>query len=78
VRVAFVDRPVCLPVCFSLWRPRRKDIAKSKPDPERPSKPRLARGLVGPRSRPDTRNAPCMLSATPATHRVPDAACPRV
>jgi hypothetical protein len=35
-----------VPVCFALWRPRRKDIPKSKPDPERPSKPRLARGLV--------------------------------
>jgi hypothetical protein len=46
VRVAFLDRPVCLPVCFALWRPRRKDIAKSKPDPERPSKSRLARGLI--------------------------------
>jgi hypothetical protein len=46
VRLAIVDRPVCLPVLFRLWRPRRKHIAKGKSDPERPSKPLLARELV--------------------------------
>jgi hypothetical protein len=46
VRIAIVDRAVCLPVLFRLWRPRRKQIPKGKPDPERPSKPRLARQLV--------------------------------
>lgn len=46
VRLAFLDRPVCLPVCFALWRPRRAHIPRGKPDPERPSKPRLARALV--------------------------------
>jgi hypothetical protein len=46
VRIAILDRPVCLPVLFRLWRPRRKQIAKGKPDPERPSKPRLARELI--------------------------------
>jgi DDE superfamily endonuclease len=46
VRLAIVDRPVCLPVLFRLWRPRRKQIPKRKPDPERPSKPLLARELV--------------------------------
>ena len=46
VRVPIFDRPVCLPVLFRLWRPRRKQIAKGKPDPQRPSKPRLARELV--------------------------------
>jgi hypothetical protein len=46
VRLAIVDRPVCLPVLFRLWRPRRKEIPKGKPDPERPSKPLLARELV--------------------------------
>lgn len=46
VRLAFVERPVCLPVCFALWQPRRKHLPRGKPDPERPSKPLLARGLV--------------------------------
>jgi hypothetical protein len=46
VRLAIVDRPVCLPVLFRLWRPRRKEIRKGTPDPERPSKPLLARELV--------------------------------
>lgn len=46
VRLAFLQRPMCLPVCFALWRPRRRHIPKGKPDPERPSKPRLARRLV--------------------------------
>jgi SRSO17 transposase len=46
VRLRFLERPVCLPVCFTLWRPKRAHIAKGKPDPERPSKPRLARRMV--------------------------------
>ncbi|MDQ3770180.1 MAG: transposase [Actinomycetota bacterium] len=46
VRLAFLERAVCLPVCFALWRPKRAHIAKGKPDPERPSKPRLARRMV--------------------------------
>ena len=46
VRIRFLDRPVCLPVLFRLWRPRRKQIAKGTSDPQRPSKPRLARELV--------------------------------
>jgi hypothetical protein len=46
VRLAIVDRPVCLPVLLRLWRPRRKQIPKGQPDPERPSKPMLARELV--------------------------------
>jgi hypothetical protein len=29
-----------------LWQPRRKHIAKGKPDPERPGKPELAREMV--------------------------------
>src|SRR5664279_1127685 len=32
VRVPILDRPVCLPVLFRLWRPRRKQIAKGKRD----------------------------------------------
>ena len=47
VRLAFLDRPICLPVGFALWRPRRAHIPKGRPDPERPSKPRLARATVG-------------------------------
>lgn len=46
VRLGFLDRPVCLPVGFALWRPRRAHIPKGRPDPERPSKPRLARAIV--------------------------------
>jgi hypothetical protein len=46
VRLAFLDRPVCLPVGLALWRPKRAHIPKGKPDPERPSKPRLARAIV--------------------------------
>jgi len=41
VRLGFLDRAVCLPVLFRLWRPKRKGIPKGKPDPERPSKPAL-------------------------------------
>jgi len=42
-----LERTVCLPVLFRLWRPRRPEYAKAqKPDPERPSKPMLARELI--------------------------------
>lgn len=46
VRLSFLDRAVCLPVLFRLWRPRARQIGKGKPDPERPAKPELARELV--------------------------------
>ena len=46
VKLAFLERTVCLLVLFRLWRPRRKEIPKHKPDPERPSKPRLAREIL--------------------------------
>jgi len=46
VRLAFSERTVCLPVLFRLWSPKRGHIPKHKPDPERPSKPALARELV--------------------------------
>ena len=46
VTLPFLERTVCLLVLFRLWRPRRKEIPKGKPDPERPSKPRLARELL--------------------------------
>ena len=46
VRLRFLDRAVCLPVLFRLWRPKRREIPKPKPDPERPAKPQLARELV--------------------------------
>ena len=46
VKLPFLERTVCLPVLFRLWRPRRKQIPKGKPDPERPSKPRLAREML--------------------------------
>jgi len=45
VKLPFLERTVCLLVLFRLWRPKRKEIAKGKPDPERPSKCRLAREL---------------------------------
>jgi SRSO17 transposase len=46
VRLPFLDRAVCLPVLFRLWRPKRKHIPKHRPDPERPGKPELARALI--------------------------------
>lgn len=46
VRLPFLERSVCLPVLFRLWRPKRKHIAKDRPDPQRPGKPELARALV--------------------------------
>ena len=46
VKLPFLERTVCLLVLFGLWRPRRKEVPRRKPDPERPSKPWLARGLL--------------------------------
>ncbi|MDP9188523.1 MAG: transposase [Actinomycetota bacterium] len=47
VRLGFLERAVCLPVLFRLWRPRRPEYAKAnKPDPERPGKPELAREMT--------------------------------
>ena len=46
VRLPFLARTVCLLVLFRLWGPRRKEIPKHKPDPERPSKPMLAREML--------------------------------
>ena len=46
IKLPFLERTVCLLVLFRLWRPRRKQIPKHKPDPERPSKPRLARQIL--------------------------------
>ena len=38
--VPFLERTVCLPVLFRLWRPRRPEYAKiDKPDPERRASP---------------------------------------
>ena len=46
VTLPFLSGPSACSVLFRLWRPRRKEIPKGKPDPERPSKPRLARELL--------------------------------
>ena len=46
VKLPFLERTVCLLVLSRLWRPRRKEIPKHKPDPERPSKPRSAREML--------------------------------
>jgi SRSO17 transposase len=47
VRLPFLERKVCLPVLFRLWRPRRREYAKAdKPDPQRPGKPELAREMT--------------------------------
>jgi hypothetical protein len=46
VKLPFLERVVCLLVLFRLWRPRRKEIPKGKADPQRPSKPQLARELL--------------------------------
>ena len=47
LRVAFLERTVCLPVLFRLWRPRRAEYATvDKPDPDRPGKPAMAREMI--------------------------------
>lgn len=47
VRLPFLERTVCLLVLFRLWRPRHPEYIKAqKPDPDRPSKPQLAREIV--------------------------------
>ena len=46
VKLAFLERTVCLLVLFRLWRPRRKPIPQGKRDPERPAKQTLARELL--------------------------------
>jgi hypothetical protein len=46
VKLPFLERTVCLQVLFRLWIPRRKEIPKHKPDPERPSKPRLGKEML--------------------------------
>ncbi len=76
VKLPFLERTVCLLVLFRLWRPRRKEIPKHKPDPERPSKPRLAREilyLLAARFK-DRRS---ISSATPPTPRARSPACLR-
>ena len=46
VRPSFLERPVCLPVLFRLWQPKRKQFPNKRSDPERPGKPELARQMV--------------------------------
>lgn len=47
IKLAFLERTVCLPVLFRLWQPRREQFAQQdKPDPQRPAKPQLARDMV--------------------------------
>jgi len=47
VTLPFLERTVCLPVLFRLWRPRRGEYAKiDKPDPDRPGKPAMARQMI--------------------------------
>ncbi|MGC9221518.1 MAG: IS701 family transposase [Solirubrobacteraceae bacterium] len=47
VTLPMLERTVCLPVLFRLWRPRRSEYAKAdKPDPKRPGKPVLAREMT--------------------------------
>ena len=46
VKLAFLERSVCLPVMFRLWQPKRKQFAKGKSDPERPGKVELAREML--------------------------------
>jgi len=47
VRLPFLERGICLPVLFRLWQPRRREYAEAgTPDPERPTKPELAREIV--------------------------------
>jgi len=47
VNLAFCERTICLPVLFRLWRPRHPEYIKAQhPDPQRPTKPQLAREIV--------------------------------
>ena len=47
VKLPFLERTVCLLVLFRLWRPRHPEYIKAQhPDPQRPSKPQLAREIV--------------------------------
>jgi hypothetical protein len=46
LRLPFLERSLCLPVLFRLWRPKRKHIPKGSSDPERPGKPELAREML--------------------------------
>jgi SRSO17 transposase len=46
VRLAFLERAVCLPVMFRCWQPKRKEFGKGKSDPERPGKVELAREMI--------------------------------
>jgi hypothetical protein len=46
VRLAFLERSVCLPVMFRLWQPKRKQFPNGKSDPERPGKVKLAREMI--------------------------------
>lgn len=47
VQLAFLERTVCLPVLFRLWRPRHAEYIKAQhPDPQRPTKPQLAKEIV--------------------------------
>jgi len=46
VRLPFLERSLCLPVLFRLWRPKRKQLGKKERDPERPGKPELAREMI--------------------------------
>jgi SRSO17 transposase len=46
IQPAFLARPVCLPVLFRLWQPKRKHFGPNDRDPERPGKTELAREIV--------------------------------
>jgi len=46
VKLAFLERSVCLPIMFRCWQPKRKQFGKGKRDPERPGKVELARKMI--------------------------------
>ena len=46
VKLAFLERSVCLPIMFRCWQPKRKQFGKGKRDPERPGKVELAREMI--------------------------------
>ncbi len=46
VRLPFLERSVCLPVLFRLWRPGASSTRRARRDPERPGKPELAREMI--------------------------------
>jgi len=46
VKLAFLQRSVCMPIMFRCWQPKRKQFGKGQRDPQRPGKVELAREMI--------------------------------